>query len=87
MSNPEMSFVRGNCRSSIFYNQVKRNGEIVEIPKVVITRSYLDKNNEWKATNSFNLNDIPKLIIVATKAYDYLTSRKQNNEIAQVQHN
>lgn len=77
MPGPETQFERGACRASIFYNEIKKEGNTEKIPNVVISRSYLDKNNEWKRTNTFRVNDIPKLIIVATKAYDYLTKRKK----------
>ena len=76
MPGPETQFERGACRASIFYNEINKDGKTEKIPNVVISRNYLDKNKEWKRTNTFRLNDLPKLIIVATKAYDYLTSKK-----------
>ena len=69
------------CRAAIFNNRIRKNGETIDIPKVVITRRYLSKDNEWKSTNAYSQNDLPKLIMVATKAYDYLTS-KRNKEPA-----
>ena len=76
MAKPEKTFEKGSCRAAIFYNEVEKDGKELRIPKVVVTRNYMDNDNEWKTTNSFNINDLPKLIMVATKAYDYLTEKK-----------
>ena len=76
MTNPEKTFESGNCRAAVFYNEVKKDGKATEIPNVTITKRYLDKDNKWKNTNTFGINDIPKLIAVAMKTYDYLTSKK-----------
>jgi len=80
MAGPDISFETGSCRAAIFYNEIQKNGETLNIPNIVITRSYLDKNNEWKTTSTFRLNDLPKLIIVVSKAYDYLTSKKKGKQ-------
>jgi len=75
MANPEKVFENGGCRAAVFLNEIE--GQETKIPKIVISRSYMDKNNEWKSTNSFNTNDLPKLIMIATKTYDYLTSKSR----------
>lgn len=76
MTSPEISFENGCCKASIFRNNVKVKGEEKTIPMVTISRNYLDKKKEWQKTNVYRLNDLPKLIAVAMKSYDYLTGKK-----------
>jgi hypothetical protein len=38
----------------------------------------MDKDGEWKNSQSFGVNDLPKLMVVVMKAYDFLTSRKRD---------
>ena len=72
---PTKTFESGNCRAAIFYNEIIKDDKPIQIPNVTIAKSYQDKDNEWKRTNTFGANDLPKLISVAIKAYDYLTDR------------
>lgn len=76
MTQPVKTFENGSCSASVFVNNVKVNGEEKKIPMVTINRRYIDKNKEWKRTNVFRVNDLPKLVLVAIKAYDYLNLKK-----------
>lgn len=82
MAKPEKTFENGSCSASVFINNVKVKGEQKDIPMVTINRRYLDKNKEWKRTNVFRVNDLPKLELVARKAYNYLTSNRKNKPSA-----
>ena len=77
MSEPEKTFNQGSCRAAIFANEIKQDGKTAIVKKVTIQKSYKDKNGNWQNTNSFGVNDLPKLALVATKAYDYLTMKKE----------
>ena len=79
MSRPEISFRNGPCGASVFAHEVDMNGKRVTVKKAVITKSYKNRNGEWKDTNSLDVNDIPKAILVLTKAYDYMTNRRAEN--------
>lgn len=76
MAQPEKSFRQGACAASIFANEIEKNGKPILVPKVSIQRRYRDKDGKWQSTNSYGVNDLPKLIIVASKAYDYLTAKE-----------
>ncbi len=39
---------------------------------VQLDRSYKDKDNNWKKTNSLKENDIPKAMVLLQKAYEYV---------------
>lgn len=72
MSKPERVFKAGAVRASIFRNETVRNGIPVSIAKVVLEVRYKDKNGEWKSSNSFSLNEVPKAIMALQQAYEYL---------------
>lgn len=74
MGQPEKTFKHGNVTASVFVNEFLKNGKTMKMPKIAVQKSYKDKD-EWKSTNSYDLNDLPKLVLAANKAYDYLTSK------------
>lgn len=77
MSKPEKAFSQGSCRASIFVNEVRQNGNIARIKKASIQKRYWDRDGNWQNSNSYDVNDLPKLIFVAMKAYDYLTGKEE----------
>jgi hypothetical protein len=76
MSKPETVFKIGAVRASIFKNTLQKNGQTLELPKVVIEVRYKDKTGQWQGTNSLSINDIPKAILALQKAFEYLTEKK-----------
>ena len=77
MAEPEKSFNQGSCRGAVFANEIRQNGKTAIVRNVAIQKRYKDKDGNWQNTNSFGVNDLPKLILIATKAYDYLTMKKE----------
>lgn len=75
MAKPETVFKVGAVRATIFRNTIRRDGQEVQLPKVVIEVRYRDKSGNWKGTNSLSLNDLPKAITALQQAYEYLLSR------------
>lgn len=80
MAKPEIVFENGSCKASVFMNEYERDGKTMKIPKTTISRRYLDKNDEWQTTMSFSLNDLPKVAMVAIRAYNHLTSNPAENQ-------
>ena len=76
MSKPETVFKIGAVRASVFKNIIQKDGQSIELPKVVIEVRYKDKTGQWQGTNSLSINDIPKAILALQKAFEYLTERK-----------
>ena len=76
MSKPETVFKIGAVRAAVFKNIIQKNGQSLELPKVVIEVRYKDKAGQWQGTNSLSINDIPKAILALQKAFEYLTERK-----------
>ena len=76
MSKPETVFKIGAVRASIFKNTLQKNGQTLELPKVVIEVRYKDKTGQWQGTNSLSINDLPKAILALQKAFEYLMEHK-----------
>ena len=74
MNKPEKKFSCGSISASIWANSKVVTGEKVKIYSVTINKAYKE-GEEWKYTNSFNIEDLPKVALVATEAYKYVRLR------------
>jgi hypothetical protein len=85
MTKPETVFKVGAVRASVFQNTIEKNGQSIQLPKVVIEVRYKDKSGQWQGTNSLSINDLPKAILALQKAFEYLMERKtsasKNNQL------
>lgn len=71
---PKREFRAGSVRAMVREHQrtTKDNREFVA-QAVTIERRYRDGNTgEWRSTNSFNVRDLPNVIVVAGKAFEFL---------------
>ena len=71
MSKPEKKFMCGGIEASIFENEVNRNGKNFKIKKVAFQKRY-KSDQGWKTTYSLDVNDIPRALLVLSKAYEFL---------------
>jgi hypothetical protein len=70
---PEKKFRAGAISATVWKNETKsKTGEDIAYYTVSIERSYKDKNDQWQTTQSFRVNDLPRLALVVNKAYEYL---------------
>jgi len=77
---PETKFRSGAIAATIWANETIRDGKKVEYKSVTFERSYKDKNDQWQSTNSLRTADIPKAILVLTKAYEHLALNADDEE-------
>jgi hypothetical protein len=71
--HPEQKFKAGALAATIWLNQgVDNDGKQTSYRSVSFERSYLDKEGNWQTTNSLRVGDLPKAILVLSKAYEYL---------------
>ena len=78
---PEKNFRVGGVRAAVWaWSNTTKDGRTFTQPKVVLDRSYRDAQGEWKNTNSYAANDIPKAILALTKAYEYLHRNDSDNQ-------
>jgi len=71
MNKPEKRIRCGAISASIWVDRKNMEGKIVEYHSISITKSYKD-GDEWKHTNNFNAEDLPKVALVATEAYKFI---------------
>ena len=56
----------------------KRTGEPVKFNTITTDRRYKDKEGEWKSTRTLRINDMPKMILLLQKAYEYFILKGTN---------
>lgn len=78
---PETKFRSGAIAATIWANETMRDGKKVVYKTVGFERSYKDKNDEWQTTNSLRTADIPKAILVLSKAYEHLALNAEDEDI------
>ena len=69
-------------RASIWENAVEKDGKTVTLHTVQIERAY-QQDGQWKHTNRYAARDLPKLVLVAQKAFEFLSlkGQKENEEV------
>ena len=82
-NRPMMSAKVGSVRAAVWKNQRQNaNGQGFESVRVVLDRTYMDRNGKYESTHSLGVNDIPKTILALTKAYEYLMEHHEGGEAA-----
>ncbi len=71
MNKPEKKFSCGSISASIWANTKVVTGETVKFYSVTINKAYKE-GEDRKYTNSFNIEDLPKVALVANEAYKYI---------------
>ena len=71
MNRPEKKFKCGPVSASIWSESKTVNGAAVKFYSISITKAYKD-GDDWKNTNSFSAEDLPKVAMVANEAYKYI---------------
>ena len=79
MRKPEKKFSCGSISASIWANSKVVTGEKVKIYSVTINKAFKE-GEEWKYTNSFNIEDLPKVVLVATEAYKYMRLKEYDSQ-------
>jgi hypothetical protein len=71
--HPDQKFKVGSISATIWVNQGTDNeGKPTSYKTVSFERSYLDKEGNWQTTSSLRSSDLPKAILVLSKAYEHL---------------
>jgi hypothetical protein len=78
--NPEQKFKVGAVSATIWQNEgTTAEGKQTTFKTVSFERSYLDKDGNWQQTNTLRSSDLPKAILVLSKAYEYLMLKDGGN--------
>jgi len=79
MSKPEKRFKCGPISASVWVEAKTVEGEMVKFYSINIDKAYKDGDN-WKHTNRFSAEDLPKVALVANEAYKYIRLSSSNKE-------
>ena len=70
-NKPAKKLQAGGISAAIWKNDLQlRDGRQVETYSVSIERRYKDKRGEWQSTSSLQMNDVPKAVLLLSKAYE-----------------
>jgi hypothetical protein len=75
MARPEKSIRVGGVEAAIFENEIVKGGKKLKIKKVSFQKRYKNAEGEWKSTSSLDVGDLPKAILVLSKAYEFVCTR------------
>jgi len=79
MRKPEKKFICGPVSASIWAKTKTVESETVKFYSVTITKAYKE-GEDWKYTNSFNIEDLPKVALVANEAYKYVRLKSTDSD-------
>jgi len=80
LKKPKHNIRVGACQVAIWENRAKVKGADVTFLSAQVSRGYKDKNDEWQKTDSFGLNDVPKIILALNKAYDIMAVKETDDK-------
>ncbi len=76
-NKPIKKYAAGAISASVWKNELK-DGAVVHA--VTIERRYQNKDGDWQSTNNLRLNDLPRVGLLAQKAYEFLVCNKRDEE-------
>ncbi|MCB9358644.1 hypothetical protein H6503_01810 [Candidatus Woesearchaeota archaeon] len=74
---PDKRFKAGSITATVWLNNIEKDGKLASYSSITLERSYKDKDGNWQTTNSFRSNDLPKLALVAQKAYEHVMMKAE----------
>ena len=79
MRKPEKKISCGPISASVWSKIKTIEGEKVKFNSITINKAYKD-GEDWKHTNSFNIEDLPKVTLVANEVYKYIKLKCTNSD-------
>lgn len=79
-NKPVKKFQAGGISAALWENKASlKDGRQIETLSVTIDRRYKDSDGSWQSSGSLKLNDLPKAILVLSKAYEYMAAPEHDN--------
>lgn len=73
MVQPLKKFSVGSVSATIWENEGREGKNFFSVK---LEKSYKDKNDEWKNSNTFSVSDLPKVRLVIDKAYEFVSMKE-----------
>jgi len=81
---PEKKFRAGPIQAAVWDNVAQsEDGQARSYKTITFERSYKDKDGNWKSTHTLRTGDLPRLTLLATKAYEYLSLSENDGVIVE----
>jgi len=74
-TKPIKDFRAGGVQASVWRNEVEKDGQTVVRHSVKIQKQYRNKDGDYEKTEFYFRDDLPKLILVAQKSFEYIALR------------
>ena len=79
-NQPVKEFSAGGIQAAIWKNETQREGRTVVQYSVKIQKRFRDKQtNEWRTTEYFYQRDLANLILVAHKAFEFVSLKESKD--------
>lgn len=59
-------------KAAIWANEIEKDGQTRTLHSVTFERRYKDRTGRWQSAHSFDAEDLPKLALLAAKAFEHL---------------
>lgn len=81
MAEPIKNFRAGAVSAGVFENTIKtKEGKDAKIVSVQIRRAYKDKDDTWQHTDNYREGDLPLVILVSNKAFEWIKLEYKREE-------
>ena len=75
------SFNAGRIKASVWTNSKEYNGKILEYDSIKFSKAYKPEDaSDWNYTDSFSVEDLPKIALLAQEVYRSLKMKAFHNE-------
>jgi len=79
--NPAKVFTCGAVKAAIWADSRVINNTVVELHSVRTDKSYKNKDSgEWRHTNTFAAENLPKVVVVAMGGYEFIRLRSSEQD-------
>ncbi|MCL4215943.1 MAG: hypothetical protein KJ052_02910 [Candidatus Hydrogenedentes bacterium] len=80
-NKPEMKVKVGAVSASVWKRtHTTKDGRKFESRQVSLDRTYKDAKGEWKSTNNYDINDVPKAILALSRAYEHIATKSDESD-------
>jgi len=77
---PIKEFRIGWIQVAVWKNESQENGKTIVKHSVRIQKRFRDEDGEYKDTNNYFPDELPKLALAVNKAYEFIALKERNPE-------
>ncbi|GMW04000.1 MAG: hypothetical protein AMXMBFR84_51340 [Candidatus Hydrogenedentota bacterium] len=78
---PEKKFRVGAIAASVWKRvNSTSDGRSFEAYQVSLDRTWLDKDGQYRSSNTYGMNDIPKAVLAMELAYEYIATKSSDGD-------